>query len=96
MLALLSHLETPASHWFRYVDDTWLKLKSKDMLALTSLKTLKTDLVKLSPVVQMILKVTHILLFKNNVYTCMCLFLTYLQVQISQDTRGKCAFHFVI
>lgn len=92
MLALLSHLETPASHWFRYVNDTWLK--SKDMLALTSLKTLKTDLVKLFPVVQMILKVTHILLFKNDVY--MCLFLTYLKVQISQDAWGKCAFHFVI
>lgn len=85
MLALLSHLETPASHWFRYVDDTWLKLKSKDMLALTdfSLKTLRTDLAKLSPVIQMIIKITHILLFKNNVY--MCLFLTYLKVQISQD-----------
>lgn len=67
------------------------------MLALTSLKTLKTDLVKLSPVIQMIIKVTHItisFLVKNDVY--MCLFLTYLKVQISQDALGKCAFHFVI
>lgn len=35
MQALLSHLETPASHWFRYVYDTWLKMKLKDMLGLT-------------------------------------------------------------
>lgn len=38
--------------------------------------------------------ITISFLVKNDVY--MCLFLTYLKVQISQDALGKCAFHFVI
>lgn len=72
-------------------------MKSKDMLALTSLKTLKTDLVKLSSNSNDYQSNTYItisFLVKNDVY--MCLFLTYLKVQISQDALGKCAFHFVI
>lgn len=89
MLALLSHLETPASHWFR-----WLKLKSKDMLALTSLKTLGQTVSCNSNDYQSNTYITISFLVKNDVY--MCLFLTYLKVQISQDALGKCAFHFVI
>ena len=33
--ALMTFTETPPSHWFRYVENTWVKIRARDMEAFT-------------------------------------------------------------